>query len=72
MTFSKTDTAGKEQIVQAMVMPTKDCRLYYALLPKGSAAPTAANFKTGSITGNLGYGVMDVKKNTPLLIPRML
>lgn len=71
MTFSKTDTAGKEQIVQAMVMPTKDCRLYYALLPKGSTAPTAANFKTGSITGNLGYGVMDVKKNTPLLIPRV-
>ena len=71
MTFSKTDTAGKEQIVQAMVMPTKDCRLYYALLPKGSVAPTAANFKTGSITGNLGYGVVDVKKNTPLLIPRV-
>lgn len=71
MTFSKTDAAGKEQIVQAMVMPTKDCRLYYALLPKGSVAPTAANFKTGSITGNLGYGVVDVKKNTPLLIPRV-
>ena len=71
MTFSKTDTTGKEQIVQAMVMPTKDCRLYYALLPKGSAAPTAANFKTGSITGNLGYGMVDVKKNTPLLIPRV-
>ena len=71
MTFSKTDTTGKEQIVQAMVMPTKDCRLYYALLPKGSVAPTAANFKTGSITGNLGYGVVDVKKNTPLLIPRV-
>ena len=71
MTFSKTDTVGKEQIVQAMVMPTKDCRLYYALLPKGSVAPTAANFKTGSITGNLGYGVVDVKKNTPLLIPRV-
>ena len=52
-------------------MPTKDCRLYYALLPKGSVAPTAANFKTGSITGNLGYGVVDVKKNTPLLIPRV-
>lgn len=71
MTFSKTDTTGREQIVQAMVMPTKDCRLYYALLPKGSVAPTAANFKTGSITGNLGYGVVDVKKNTPLLIPRV-
>ena len=71
MTFSKTDATGKEQIVQAMVMPTKDCRLYYALLPKGSVAPTAANFKTGSITGNLGHGVVDVKKNTPLLIPRV-
>lgn len=71
MTFSTTDTTGKEQIVQAMVMPTKDCRLYYALMPKGSTAPTAANFKTGSITGNLGYGVVDVKKNTPLLIPRV-
>lgn len=71
MTFSTTDTTGKEQIVQAMVMPTKDCRLYYALMPKGSTAPTAANFKAGSITGNLGYGVVDVKKNTPLLIPRV-
>ena len=71
MTVSDANARDKEQIVQAMVMPTKDCRLYYALLPKGSVAPTAANFKTGSITGNLGYGVVDVKKNTPLLIPRV-
>lgn len=48
---------------QVAVMPSKSCELYYALLPKGSTAPTAADFKAGAITGNLGYGSMDVKKN---------
>lgn len=45
------------------VMPTKDCKLYYALLPQGAAAPTADELKTGAVSGALGYGVQDVKKN---------
>ncbi|MEA4934711.1 MAG: S-layer homology domain-containing protein [Lawsonibacter sp.] len=48
---------------QVTVMATKSCRLYYALLPKGSTAPTAAEFRTAAITGNLGYGVADLTKN---------
>lgn len=62
---------GNQQVVQAMVMPTKDCQLYYALLPKGSSAPSAADFKAAAVTGNLGYGMMDVKKNTQHLIPKV-
>ena len=62
---------GDQQVVQAMVMPTKDCQLYYALLPKGSSAPKAEDFKAAAITGNLGYGMMDVRKNTQHLIPRV-
>ena len=69
--YASVTTDGDQQVIQAMVMPTKDCQLYYALLPKGSAAPTAADFKAAAVTGNLGYGVVDVKKNTQYLIPRV-
>lgn len=54
---------------QVTVMTTKSCQLYYALLPKGAAAPTAAEFKAASITGNLGYGSMDAIKNTTIPFP---
>lgn len=49
---------------QVTVMPTKTCQLYYALLPKGSTAPTPADFKASAVTGNLGFGQMEVLKNT--------
>ena len=49
---------------QVTVMPTKTCRLYWAVLPKGAAAPTASDFKANAVTGNLGYGTLDVTKNT--------
>lgn len=47
-----------------VVMPTKDCRLYYALLPQGAVAPTVEEMKTNAVAGTLGYGVRDVYKNT--------
>lgn len=49
---------------QVAVMPTKSCKLYYALLPKGSTAPAGADFKASAVSGNLGFGSMDVVKNT--------
>lgn len=51
---------------QVTVMTTKSCQLYYALLPKGSAAPKAQDFKAGAITGNLGYGSIDAVKNSTI------
>lgn len=48
---------------QVAVMATKTCRLYYAVLPKGAAAPTGDDFKANAVTGNLGYGSLDVTKN---------
>ncbi len=50
---------------QVTAMATKTCRLYYAVLPKGSKAPTGGDFKANAVTGNLGYGSLDVSKNTP-------
>lgn len=50
---------------QVTAMTTKTCRLYYAVLPKGAAAPTAEDFKANAVTGNLGFGTLDVTKNTP-------
>ncbi len=50
---------------QVTVMPTKTCRLYYALLPKGSTAPTAKDFRANAVSGNLGMGSVDVTKNVP-------
>jgi len=49
--------------VQVGVMPNKSCQLYYAILPKGSTAPTVQDFRAGSISGNLGYGMREVTKN---------
>lgn len=61
----------EEQIIQARVMATKTCKLYYALLPKNSTAPTADALRAGAVTGNLGYGVMEVTKNRSYLISRV-
>ena len=38
-----TVDADNEQVAQVMVMATKDCQMYYVLLPRGSAAPTPAD-----------------------------
>ncbi len=61
----------QEQIIQARVMATKTCQLYYALLPQNSTAPTASALRAGAVTGNLGYGVMEVSKNRSYLISRV-
>ena len=59
---------------QVTVMPTKSSILYYAVLPKGASAPTIAEFKTGSVSGDLGScftngnNGIEVKKNKPLPI----
>jgi hypothetical protein len=44
-------------------MATKSCRLYWAVLPKGASAPTANDFKANAVSGNLGFGTLDVTKN---------
>ncbi len=55
-------------VAQVTVMPNKSCQLYYALLPTGSTAPTGNEFKANAISGNLGYGSVDVVKNVTLPI----
>ena len=39
-----------------VVSVNKDCKLYYALLPEGAAAPTENELKTSAVAGALGYG----------------
>lgn len=51
-------------LAQAAVMTNKSCDLYYALRPGGSTTPTATEMRSGSVTGNLGYGVVAVVGNT--------
>lgn len=60
-----------EQVIQARVMANKTCRLYYALLPQSATAPSAADMRSGAIPGNLGYGTMEVRKNTAYTIPKV-
>ncbi|MCI8818174.1 MAG: S-layer homology domain-containing protein [Oscillibacter sp.] len=66
-----TTDADNEQIAQIMVMATKDCQMYYVLLPNGATAPTAADFRSAAIPGNLGFGVVTLRKNTPFLVSRI-
>ncbi len=54
---------------QVTVMTTKSCLLYYALLPKGAAAPKPEEFKSAAIPGNLGYGSLSVTKNVTMPFP---
>ena len=56
------------EVAQVTGMPNKSCQLYYALLPKGATAPTAAELKANAVRGNLGYGVRDAVKNTNITI----
>lgn len=56
------------EVAQVVGMPNKSCQLYYALLPKGATAPTAAELKANAVRGNLGYGTRDVVKNTNVTI----
>ena len=65
------DGDDNEQILQAMVMANKSCIMYYALLPKGSVAPTPADFRANAVTGNLGFGTVELIKNTPFLVTRV-
>lgn len=66
-----TVDADGEQVAQVMVMATKDCQMYYALFPRGSVAPTAADFRSSALPGNLGSGVVTLRKNTPFLLSRV-
>lgn len=56
-------TLTTTEIAQVTVMTNKNCQLYWALLPAGSTAPTPQEFKANSISGNLGYGMVDAVKN---------
>ena len=51
-------------VAQVTVMPTKSCKMYYAVLPQGAQAPTINELKSAAVVGNLGYGVRDLTKNT--------
>ncbi|MEY8403366.1 S-layer homology domain-containing protein [Oscillospiraceae bacterium 44-34] len=57
-----------DSMAQVTVMPTKTCKLYYAVLPKGAMAPTVNDMRSASVVGNLGYGIVDVVKNTERVI----
>lgn len=48
---------------QVAVMATKTCRMYYAVLPAGAAAPTADEMRSASVSSNVGYGVVELEKN---------
>ena len=48
---------------QVAVMATKNCKMYYTVLPAGAAAPTVDELRSAAISSNLGYGVVDLEKN---------
>ncbi len=48
---------------QVAVLATKSCKMYYTVLDAGAAAPTVDELKAAAVSGNFGYGVVDLKKN---------
>ncbi len=61
-------TKASTTVAQVTATANKNCLLYWALLPKGAAAPTAQQFKTGSVGSNYGYGSLSMVKNAPVSI----
>lgn len=59
---------------QVTVMPTKTCKMYYAVLPRSAQAPTVNDMKSNAVTNNLGYGIVDLEKNKeePFMVSRRL
>lgn len=55
-----------ETDAQLTAMTTKACQMYYAIFPRGSAAPTGNNFLANSLEGAVASGVFDMDKNTPI------
>ena len=51
-------------LAQSILSDALETSLLYALLPRNSTAPTANALRAGAVSGNLGYGVRDVTKNT--------
>lgn len=49
---------------QVTAMTNKSCLLYYVVLPSGSTTPSTQEMKSGALTGNLGYGVVNMLKNS--------
>ncbi len=50
--------------VQATVMASKSCDLYYVLLAKGSTQPQTSEFLSGSFVDPYGFGRIHLIKNT--------
>ncbi len=48
---------------QVTVLPNKSCKMYYAVLPAGAAAPTVNDLRASAVSANVGYGVVDLTKN---------
>lgn len=61
-------------MAQVTVMATKDCLMYYAVLPAGAAVPTVNDMKSANVKGNLGFGIVDLYKNQemPFTVSRQL
>lgn len=55
-----------ETDAQLTAMVTKTCQMYYAIFPRGSAAPTGNNFLANSLEGSVVSGVFNMTKNTPI------
>lgn len=55
-----------ETDAQLTAMTTKTCQMYYAIFPRGSAAPTANSFLSNSLEGSVASGVFSMTKNTPI------
>ena len=57
-TYPKVSTV-KNDSVDVLVATTKNCGGYWAVLPKGSVAPTAVALKGQTVAGAVSYGKVD-------------
>ena len=61
--YDKTSSVKNKYHVQVSSVATKDCDLYWALYEGGATAPTAADFRSGKLTGSVAHGTARTARN---------
>lgn len=63
--YDRSSTETDKYYVQVAAVATKDCDLYWALYETGATAPTAADFRSGRLSGSVARGMEHVDRNEP-------
>ena len=67
-TYDRASDRSDRYYAQIMATTNKSCQMYWALYNAGSAAPSIAAFRGGSLTGSLDSGIVETTQSLPAFL----